>query len=102
MKGNGLMLYLVPQELRDERMCRLAVQSKALRHVPVVLRTMSLCEEAVQSRGWALRWVPEQYRRRTLQTTADLVERFHWTDLGRKLFVCPRFKSRQSKRAKQR
>lgn len=74
--GDGWALQSVPEGLKDERMCRLAVESQAgaLQFVPANLRA-SLYRVAVQGNGYILHSIPEDDRDETLCRDAFLFGR---------------------------
>jgi hypothetical protein len=61
LKQNGWALMHVPEALRTDVMCRVAVAQDggALRLVPQTRRTEEMCRIAVAQSGWALEHVPE-------------------------------------------
>ena len=61
---NGWALSLVPEKLRSDDMCRISVaqHGEALEYVPRKLRTKEMCKIAVFQNGAALRYVPEHLR----------------------------------------
>jgi hypothetical protein len=62
----------VPEALRDEHICKLAVISdwRALRHVPVSIIDSAMCMLAVQHNAWSLSNVPIEFRTRSTCTFA--------------------------------
>jgi hypothetical protein len=61
---DGLALRCVPEDLRTDEIYRIALAQSglALEHVPEALRTEEVCRIAVAQRGWALGAVPKKLR----------------------------------------
>jgi hypothetical protein len=64
MQTNGRALRYVPEVLRTEELCRIAVSQNgyALEHVPQDLRTEQFCRFAMTRCGLALKYVPQDLR----------------------------------------
>jgi hypothetical protein len=64
LRQNGEALKCVPQRLRTDELCRLAVSQNglALEYVPWDLRTEKICRLALAQNGWALEYVPAKLR----------------------------------------
>ena len=61
---NWYVLQYVPDKLKTEKLCKVAVEQdgEALQFVPEKLRTEKLCKVAVGKNGDALMYVPEQLK----------------------------------------
>jgi hypothetical protein len=62
LRTNGLLLELLPEALRDEELCTIAVKEDggSLFCVPAALRTERLCEAAATENSIALRHTPKE------------------------------------------
>ncbi len=77
---NGWALLRVPENLRTEKVCLVAVKQYgwALRDVPEHLRTKKVCLEAVKRDGGALQHAPKQLLRSTEKVCLEAVKQKGW------------------------
>lgn len=97
VQKDGMALDSVPNEFKDEEMCKLAVTKNgfALSQVPKQLRTYDLCLQSVSgdgSNGSAIDFIPEEFKTKEILLQAvlqkpDMIEKIQYEKLDQEIIL---------------